>query len=327
MARNLCAARGSGKRGVVEMNALPGKLRLNYSLFPAIDYAVNRRKFIRITAKTVAGSCLAGGLYAAVEAKYLETTRVSLPVPNLPPAFHGKTIAFLSDIHHSFVVPRSYIDHAVGVANSLSPDIVILGGDYVTSGAKYRWLDGRRYIEPCFESLKNLEAKMGRFAVTGNHDNNVGLREITAAMSAAGLRNIDNSGVWIEENGQRLRICGVADLRTNTPDVKQALAGATNRDAVILVSHNPDVAGKKIEDDRVGLMLAGHTHGGQVVLPFIGAPFVNLCSDYGQKYRYGLVQGPKCKVFVTCGVGTLPPAFRLNCPPEVVLITLTSPAA
>jgi predicted MPP superfamily phosphohydrolase len=74
-------------------------------------------------------------------------------------------------------------------------------------------------------------------------------------------------------------------------------------------------------------MLSGHTHGGQVVLPFIGAPIVGLASCYGQKYRYGLVQGPKCKVLVTCGVGTLAPAFRLNCPPEVVLITLARPAA
>ena len=287
---------------------------------------MNRRNFIRITAKGVAGSLLAGGFYSAVEAKCLETTRFSISVPNLPPAFHGKTIAFLSDIHHSFVVPRAYIEHAVAVSNSLSPDIVILGGDYVTAGTKYRWVDGRKYIAPCFESLKKLEAKMGRFAVTGNHDTSAGLGTVYAGMKAAGLQCIDNGGVWLAVSGQRLRICGVCDLRTNAPDAGLALGDATNKDAVILVSHNPDVAERKISDDRVGLMLSGHTHGGQVVLPFIGAPFVCLCSDYGQKYRYGLVQGPRCNVFVTRGVGTLPPAFRLNCPPEVALITLTSPA-
>lgn len=290
---------------------------------------MNRRKFIRITVKGFAGSLLAGGFYSAIEAKCIETTRLSIAVPNLPPAFHGKTIAFLSDIHHSFVVPRSYIEHTVAVTNALSPDIVILGGDYVTAGEKYRWLgiDGRKYIAPCFESLKKLEAKMGRFAVTGNHDTYAGLHDIYAGMKTAGFQNIDNSGVWLDEGGQRLRVCGVSDLRTNTPDARLALAGATNKDAVIMVSHNPDVAERTITDDRVGLLLSGHTHGGQVVLPFIGAPAVWLCSDYGQKYSYGLVQGPRCKVFVTCGVGTLPPAFRLNCPPEVVLITLTSPVA
>jgi uncharacterized protein len=288
---------------------------------------VNRRKFIRITAKGVAGSLLAGGFYSAIEAKCIETTRLSVTVPNLPPAFHGKTIAFLSDIHHSFAVPRPYIDHVVGVANSLSPDIVILGGDYVTAGTKGGLVDGRKYIAPCFESLKKLEAKMGRFAVTGNHDTRVGLNAIRAGIIAAGLQNIDNGGVWLEEAGQRLRICGVADLRTDIPDIKLALANATNKDAVILASHNPDAAERTVTDDRVGLMLSGHTHGGQVVLPLIGAPAVNFCSDYGQKYRYGVVQGPKCKVFVTSGVGTLPPAFRLNCPPEIAFITLESPSA
>jgi len=288
---------------------------------------VTRRKFIHVAAKGVAGTLLVGGVYTAIEAKCIEVTRISIAVPNLPPAFHGKTIAFLSDIHHSFVVPRSYVDHAVEVTNALSPDIVVLGGDYVTSGNKYRWVDGKSYIVPCFESLKKLEAKMGRFAVTGNHDTNVGLNEIYAGMKAAGLQSIDNGGVWLEEGGQKLRICGICDLRTNTPNVDLALTGATNKDAVVLVSHNPDVAERTVKDDRVGLILSGHTHGGQVVFPIIGAPVVHLCSDYGQKYRYGLVQGPHCKSYVTSGVGTLPPAFRLNCPPEVALITLTSPEA
>lgn len=287
---------------------------------------MNRRKFIRITAKGVAGSLLAGGFYSAVEAKCIETTRISLSVPNLPAAFHGKTIAFLSDIHHSFVVPRAYVDHAVSVANSLSPDIVILGGDYVTAGKRGGWMDGTKYISPCFESLKKLEAKMGRYAVTGNHDTNVGLDAIKAGIAAAGIQNIGNTGVWLGEGAARLRLCGLADLRTDKPDIKQALADSTNKDAVILVSHNPDAAERTVDDDRVGLMLCGHTHGGQIVFPLIGAPAVGFCSDYGQKYRSGLVRGPKCQVFVTRGVGTLSPAFRLNCPPEVVLITLTSPA-
>ena len=268
---------------------------------------------------------LAGGIYSAVEAKEIKVVRFTVTLPNLPRAFHGKTVAFLSDIHHSIVVPRSYIEHVVNLTNSLSPDVVILGGDYVTSGEKYNWLHGAAYIEPCFAMLKKLTSKLGCFAVTGNHDKHVGIEKIYAAIAGSGIRNINNSGVWLTLEGQRMRICGVEDLRTQKPDVKLALGDATEKDAVILVSHNPDVAEQKIEDARVGFMLSGHTHGGQVVLPFIGAPIVGLCSDYGQKYRYGMVQGPRCRVYVTSGVGTLPPAFRLNCYPEVALITLTSP--
>jgi len=287
---------------------------------------VNRRQFIRVTTRTVAGSLLAGGIYGAVEAKEIKVVRLSIPLPNLPRPFHGTTIAFLSDIHHSIVVPRSYIEHVVNVTNALSPDIVILGGDYVTSGEKYNWLHGAAYIEPCFDMLKKLTAKLGRFAVTGNHDTHAGIDKINAAIAAAGIRNIDNGGAWLTLDGEKLRICGVQDLRTQKPDVQLALGDASEKDAVILVSHNPDVAEQKIKDASVGLLLSGHTHGGQVVLPFIGAPIVGLCSDYGQKYRYGIVQGPRCSVYVTSGVGTLPPAFRLNCYPEVALITLTSPS-
>ena len=286
---------------------------------------MDRRKFIRVTSRAVAGTLLAGGVYSAVEAKCITVTRISLPVPNLPRAFQGKTIAFLSDIHHSIVVPRAYLEHVVNVTNALSPDIVVLGGDYVTSGAKYEWLHGAKYVEPCFDILKNLEARLGRFAVTGNHDTYSGLRKVHAGIKSAGFENFDNRGAWLTLDGQRLRICGIADLRTQLPNVSLALGDSTEKDAAILISHNPDAAEEIIHDKRVGLMLSGHTHGGQVVLPFIGGPTVGLCSNYGQKYRYGLVQGPICKVFVTCGVGTLPPAFRLNCPPEVALITLTSP--
>jgi len=286
---------------------------------------VDRRKFIRITSRAVAGTVLAGGVYSAVEAKCIQVTRFSIAVPNLARAFHGKTIAFLSDIHHSLVVPRVYIEHVVSVTNALAPDIVVLGGDYVTSGEKYRWLHGEKYITPCFDALGKLEAKLGRFAVTGNHDTYVGLGMVRAAIKSTGFENIDNHGIWLALDGHKRRICGIADLRTQHPNTGLALGDATEKDAVILISHNPDAAEEIVHDKRVGIILSGHTHGGQVVLPFIGAPMVGMCSNYGQKYRYGLVQGPICKVLVTCGVGTLPPAFRLNCPPEVALITLTSP--
>ena len=117
----------------------------------------------------------------------------------------------------------------------------------------------------------------------------------------------------------RLRICGVGDLWTDRQDLKTALGDATPGDAVLLLSHNPDFV-ETIRDRRVGLVLSGHTHGGQIVLPGYGAPVVP--SRYGQKYLYGLVQGPCCQVFVTRGVGTVTPPVRFLCRPEIVLITL-----
>ncbi len=139
-------------------------------------------------------------------------------------------------------------------------------------------------------------------------------------MAEAGLPELRNTGLWLERGPALLRLCGVGDLWTDRQDLDAALDDATDRDAVILLSHNPDFA-ETIRDRRVGLVLSGHTHGGQFVLPGWGAPFVP--SEFGQKYLYGLVQAPVCQVFITRGVGTISPPVRFLCRPEIVLITLS----
>lgn len=283
---------------------------------------MNRRHFLGLAGKAALASIAGGGFYGVLEAKILEVTRLSIRVPNLPAAFDGTTIALLSDIHHSVVVPRWFVEHAVTLANSLEPDVMILGGDFVTSGQMYQAPGfGPRYFDPCFDALKNLKAKCGIFAVTGNHDAWAGSAKAFAAIRRAGFENITNSGMWLLKNGARLRICGVGDLCTQPQNVPGALGDATKNDAVIFTTHNPDSV-EKITDPRIGLMLCGHTHGGQVVLPFIGAPLIP--SHYGNKYRYGLARGPSTQIFVTSGVGTLPLAVRINCPAEIALLTLTA---
>ena len=148
---------------------------------------------------------------------------------------------------------------------------------------------GARYIAPGIAELGKLRAKLGRFAVLGNHDNWDGRAETQAALAGAGITEVTNAGAWIERGGARLRVGGVGDLWTDQQDLDAALGDATDRDAVILLSHNPDYV-ETIADRRVGLVLSGHTHGGQVVVPRFGAPIVP--SRYGQKYLHGLVQGP-----------------------------------
>ena len=164
-----------------------------------------------------------------------------------------------------------------------------------------------------------LKARIGRFAVLGNHDHWVSAPAVRHALAEAGIRLTDNMGFWLDRQGDRLRICGVGDLWTDRQDPQFALGDATTHDAVIMLSHNPDYA-ETIRDRRVGLILSGHTHGGQVVMPGFGAPIVP--SRYGQKYLHGLVQGPSCQVFITRGVGTVGPPVRFLCRPEIVQITL-----
>lgn len=270
---------------------------------------MNRRRWLK---RAAIGSVLAGGVYPFLEAKWCGLTRVTAGLPNLPGPFQGTTIAFLSDVHHGPFVPRAYVREIVAMTNRLKPDIVALGGDYCHHGT--------RFVAPAIEELGGLRARMGRYAVLGNHDHWDGLKQSVDALAGARIPLLRNSGAWVEKGGARLRIGGVGDLWSDRQDIGAALGDATGRDAVILLSHNPDFA-ETLGDDRVGLMLSGHTHGGQVVVPGFGAPCVP--SAFGQKYLRGMVQGPRCPVYVSRGVGTVTPPVRLFCRPEVVLLTLT----
>jgi predicted MPP superfamily phosphohydrolase len=273
--------------------------------------AMDRRRFLKRAGIAALGGLTAGGAYPFLEAKWCRLVRRTIALPNLPLPFRGTTVALVADVHHGPFVPLVYIRHVVETVNSLKPDLVLLAGDYASGGS--------RFIAPGIAALGSLRAGLGRFAVLGNHDHWEGAPASRLSLDEAGIARVDNTGRWIERQGARLRICGVGDLWTDLQDLRSALGDATVDDAVILLSHNPDFA-ERFRDRRVGLMLSGHTHGGQVVVPGFGAPIVP--SRYGQKYLGGLVQGPACQVFVSRGVGTVTPPVRLFCRPEVVLLTL-----
>src|SRR5581483_2247334 len=258
---------------------------------------MTRRDFLKLTGRAAAACAIGGVGYGFIEAKWIHVLRVKFAVPNLPGPFRGMKIAFLSDIHHGPFVPLSYVRDVVKMTNALKPDLVALGGDYVHHGT--------RYIEPSIAELAHFDSKLGTFAVLGNHDHYFhGAARSKAALKKAGITEMTNSGVWLEQNGARLRLCGVGDFWRDVQDLPVALADATDHDAVILLSHNPDYI-EQIRDKRVGLALSGHTHGGQVNFPLIGSPIVP--SLYGKKYTRGFVQAPVARVFVTRGVGTITP--------------------
>jgi predicted MPP superfamily phosphohydrolase len=241
----------------------------------------------------------------------LRVHRIRQPIPKLPRSWWGATVAFLADLHHGPYLSVSRLRDVVDRTNALEPDLVLLGGDYVSKEVKY--------IEPGIAELARLRARLGRFAVLGNHDHWKSASRTRAALDAAGIERLDNAGVWVERGGAPLRIGGVGDLWTDRQRLDRALGDATDRDAVLLLSHNPDYV-EEIADPRVQLVLSGHTHGGQVVVPGYAVSWAP--TRFGTKYLRGLCQGPWAQVFVTTGVGTSGPPVRLFCPPEIVHLTL-----
>ncbi|HUR54705.1 MAG TPA: metallophosphoesterase [Gemmataceae bacterium] len=274
---------------------------------------MNRRTFLKAAIAAAVPAPVAAASYGLFEANWLKVERPTLCLPNLPRAFDGLRVAFLTDIHHGPFVSIDYVTSVVRTTLSLNPDLIVLGGDYSYKHAKY--------IRPCFDALSGLKAPLGVYGVLGNHDYWHGLSETREGMQAAGIVELTNSGVWLERGTSRFRLGGVDDLWAGKPDAAPALEYATTSDACLLISHNPDFA-ENLRDRRVGLILSGHTHGGQAVLPVVGAPFIP--SRYGSKYLRGRVEAPATTVYVSRGLGTVAGPMRYGARPELTLVTLKS---
>jgi predicted MPP superfamily phosphohydrolase len=249
----------------------------------------------------------------------LELVRIEMPLARLPAAFDGFTIAQLSDFHYDEVFSVVPIRSAIEIVNPLHPDLIVLTGDFVTV-PMFAWHDDRRWAkaaEPCGKLLGQLRARLGSLAVLGNHDVASDPKFVTAALESYGIRVLRNRSQSVQENGSRLWFCGLDSLVGN-PDIDLALRGIPKGEAVVLLVHEPDFA-----DDAschtVDLQLSGHSHGGQVWLPGIGAPWL---PQNARKYPRGRYRVGNLPLYTNIGVGTIRLPVRLNCTPEVTLFTL-----
>jgi predicted MPP superfamily phosphohydrolase len=254
---------------------------------------------------TTVGAVTGATMYGAgYERHRLGVTEATLPVRGLPSSWDGRRIALLTDIHHSALVPAEDVAHAVAVANALQPDLVVLGGDYVTSG-------DRDYVEPVAELLAPLQAPLGVYAILGNHDDD---RDMPAALARRGMTVLRDAKRRIEHRGEAIELAGIKFWTREEEQIANVVADA--RDPVVLLAHDPR---RLVEAADLGIaaVLSGHTHGGQIVLPCIGAPAAR---------KFPVTEGLGSKggtsLFVSRGIGTVYLPVRINCPPEVALVTL-----
>ncbi|MFH0863042.1 MAG: metallophosphoesterase [Candidatus Altiarchaeota archaeon] len=254
--------------------------------------------------------------YSLIEPYLILVNRVDFADDRLPESFDGKRIVFVSDIHCGPLFSIGRTRELVDSIDGLEPDMILLGGDYISSDDIFNTGDR---IGPCLGEFSRLKAPLGAYAVLGNHENWAGRDRAMNSLESASIRVIDNDGVWASSGNGSIRIAGVADLWTQRQDFNAALDGAKASDYTILLSHNPDIA-EYLRSDSIALVLSGHTHGGQVTLFGLWTPY--LPSNAGQKYAGGFVKTNHTTVFVTKGVGTTGLPMRFFARPEIVVLTL-----
>jgi len=283
--------------------------------------SVARRFTRRYFLKLMLGSTAAVGLYTLggmsyamlVEPYWLTVERVDVLLPGLPAELDGFTIAQLSDLHRSPVVAREDIARAVELALQQKADLVVLTGDYVTGSAGYAL--------SCAEALSPLVVFGDVLACLGNHDHWTNADAVAGALTDAGLTVLRNAA---REVADGLWVAVVDDVWEQHADLDRALEKVPTGATVVLLAHEPDYADEVAADGRVSLQISGHSHGGQVRIPFLKPP--NL-PYLGSKYHTGWYAVDGMWLYVNRGVGMIPPPVRFNCRPEVTLLTLRVSAA
>lgn len=266
---------------------------------------VTRRTLLKGLFATGVGAATGTSAYGFLYARHrLTVTRAALTIPTLPRALSGLRIGLLTDIHRSRWVSHDDVREAVTTLMAERPDLIVLGGDYVT------WGD-RQYVGPAADALAPLSAPNGVFAVLGNHDDD---HQMPAALARNGVQVLKDARTHLAIGGESLDVVGIRYWTRRPADIAKLMRGASG--PVVLLAHDPRRLTEAAALD-IPLVLSGHTHGGQVVLPGLGAVAA-------QKFPVvaGIGRLRQTVMFVSRGVGTVYVPVRLNCPPEVAVLTL-----
>jgi predicted MPP superfamily phosphohydrolase len=275
-----------------------------------------RRNFLTLATASAAGLVFYAGEISRHEIEVISRT---ITLPGLADVFSGMRIVQVSDFHFAEFTEAFFLEEIVRRVNALAPDLVVLTGDFVSRGPMRRRFAARMSYR-CAELLSRITCPL-RYAIMGNHDAMVSARVVTDALVTNGIPVLANSSVPLERDGQRIWLAGVKDALVQWPNLDAALPTGRNpaSEPLILLAHEPDFADHAV-GRQISLMLSGHTHGGQILLPFL-PPL--LLPDMGSRYVHGLFSlSDGMQLYVNRGIGAVTLPFRFRCPPEITVITL-----
>ncbi len=284
----------------------------------------SRRDFLKVTAVLGLDAFILGivgvSYMSNVEPSWMEVKHVRLRLPRLPKDFSGLRIAQLSDIHIGPWMMLNRVQEILDVVTAQSPDVLALTGDFVLAYGRMT----RSYMDQLAQMaqlLRRVSDDLPVVAVLGNHDHLYNPGQVRAALERGGAHVLMNSVYTLARGTARFHLAGIDDFYRGNPDLNAVLAAFPPDECAVLLAHEPDFADISAETGRFDLQISGHSHGGQVVLPFIGPP---ILPKYGEKYFSGLYQVGKMFQYTNRGVGMTFPAVRFNCRPEMTVFTLES---
>lgn len=249
-----------------------------------------------------------------IEPTWYEIKQVRLTLPNLARDFDNYRIVQLSDIHADFWMTPKRLQHIIELVNKQKPDLVVLTGDFITGSAQR--------FAPTLKTLAHLNSSDGAVAILGNHDVSSNPRRIRNTLEKSGIVVLENQSISLKRNDAVLAIAGVGDVWYNQADLELVLQQLPSSGAAVLLAHEPDFADISAATGRFDLQLSGHSHGGQVYLPFVKRVLPNLAHHYpvGQYQVNRMIQ------YTNRGVGMSPFHLRFNCRPEITAFTLSAPS-
>ena len=281
----------------------------------------SRRDFLKLLkAATLEFGLLGigGGVYGYfVEPNWLKVESVTLQLRRLAPDFYGTKLAQISDIHMGGWMNAERLQRVADAALAQQPDILLLTGDYLIGHVFDA--NAEQSLQSLVDILAPLAKSIPSFAILGNHDYWTNAAAVREMLQLCNIRDLTNTVFTFSRGGESLYLCGVDDIWEGDVRIDHVLEQLPERGAAILLAHEPDYADTSAKTGRFDLQVSGHSHGGQVVIPFYGAPILPYL---GQKYPSGLYRVGDMLQYTNRGVGMLNPPVRVNCPPEITIFKL-----
>ena len=270
----------------------PSAMRIRQGIQDAITYSLPDKKF---------------------DSSKIEVVEIDITIDNLGWNFNNLRILNLTDIHLGQWINPEYLDKLIDYVNTLNVDLVTLTGDYfsyVTKG----------YEQSLQDSFKKIESKYGKFGVLGNHDHWMGSKKVRDIFTNSNVIDLSNDVYTLEKDGEFLNICGVDSCTVCADNLDKVLAKMKKDTPSILLAHEPDFAKQSSQTNRFDLQISGHSHGRQFIIPkFETTPFRGPNS---RKYPVGIYEVGNMIQYTSKGLGTNSFRLRVNCKPEITIITL-----